>query len=121
MGRSEYNGRLYWIYLRKDFYILHEMGSSRRTYSFPIYAIATGDKEIAKMAIDFYIYMGVCFAIFALAFYAQYKLTPIEEEREKQKKEREEELKITYDKESICTFAISWWIIWKIIDIQDNY
>ncbi|WP_173655240.1 hypothetical protein [Sharpea azabuensis] len=50
---------------------------------FPFIAIATGDKEIAKMAIDFYIYMGVCFAIFALAFYAQYKLTPTEEEREK--------------------------------------
>lgn len=71
---------------------------------FPVIAIATGDKEIAKMTIDFYIYMGVCFAILALALYAQYKLTPTEEEREKKEKERKEELKEVYDKVINCKY-----------------
>ncbi|WP_173655281.1 hypothetical protein [Sharpea azabuensis] len=71
---------------------------------FPVIAIATGDKEIAKIAIDFYIYMGVCFAILALALYAQYKLTPSPEETERKKKEREEELKETYDKVINCKY-----------------
>ena len=70
----------------------------------PIIALVTGDKEIAKMAIDFYIYMGVCFGLFALCFYGLYKLTPTEEEREKKEKERKEELKEVYDKVINCKY-----------------
>lgn len=70
----------------------------------PILALVTGDKEIAKMAIDFYIYMGVVFGLLALGLYAQYKLTPTEEEREKKEKERKEELKEVYDKVINCKY-----------------
>ena len=71
---------------------------------FPILALVTGDKEIAKMTIDFYILEGVCFAILALGLYIQYKLTPTEEEREKKEKERKEELKEVYDKVINCKY-----------------
>ena len=71
---------------------------------FPVLALVTGDKELIKMTIDFYIYMGVCFGLLALGLYAQYKLTPTEEEREKKEKERKEELKEVYDKVINCKY-----------------